>query len=407
MRGHFAGINSIKSGAGNRNGSTAAGLPDGRSRRLQAIARLGALLACALLPAALAQGVTDTEILLGQTAGFTGPVADISSESTAGARLYFDWINAQGGVNGRKIVLESRDDRFNPKQAAENVKAMIETRPPIAFIITRGTPQTEAVLPALKAAGIPLIAPGTGAEIFHQPVNPLVFNLRAKNRVEIAKAVEHMASTGINRIALIHVNDSFGADSLAGFGEKMGELKLTPVLVTSFDRTTGDTAAAIAALGKANPQVAFVVGSTAHISGLINKARAAGIGTQFVTMSNNSAKGFVKALGANARGVMVVQGMPNPRSSRPIAREMARLAKDQKDFVSSQPAIEGFAAAKLTVEALRRAGKKPTPRGLIDALESMKDVDLGGIEINYSRTSHTGGDLAEMSIIDARGEFLQ
>jgi len=354
-----------------------------------------------------AQAGSDTEILLGQTTGLTGPVADTSKESTAGARLYFESINAQGGVNGRKIVLETMDDKFNPKLAAENVKKMIEENPPIAFFVTRGTPQTEAVLPYLKAANIPLIAPGTGAEIFHEPVNPLVFNLRAKNRVEIAKAVEHMASTGISQIALVHVNDSFGADSLAGFSEKMGVLKLKPVLVTSFDRVSGDTAAAAQAILKANPQVTFAVGSTVHIAALINRVRAAGNGTQFVTMSNNSAKGFVKALGANARGVMVVQGFPNPRSSTQIAREMAHLAKDKPDFVSSQPAIEGFAAAKLTVEALRRAGKKPTSKSLIEALEAMKGVDLGGIEINYSHNSHTGGDLAEMSIIDARGEFLQ
>src|SRR5262245_4854250 len=86
----------------------------------------------------------DNEIVLAQTAGFTGPVADSVKESTAGARLYFDWVNANGGVNGRKIVLDSRDDKWDPKTAGEIARQLIEERKPIAFFVTRGTPHTEA-----------------------------------------------------------------------------------------------------------------------------------------------------------------------------------------------------------------------------------------------------------------------
>src|SRR5712691_5083231 len=94
-----------------------------------------------LLPAAAAwaQRVTDKEIVFGQTAGFTGPVAGSVKESTDGALLYFDWVNSQGGVNGRKIVLAADDNKFEHKLAAENVKKMIAENPPIAIILTRGT----------------------------------------------------------------------------------------------------------------------------------------------------------------------------------------------------------------------------------------------------------------------------
>jgi len=365
-----------------------------------------AVLAAALFSAAPAFAADD-EIVLAQTAGFTGPVADSVKESTSGARLYFDWVNSTGGVNGRKIVLDSRDDKWDPKTAGEIARKLIEERRPIAFFVTRGTPHTEAVLPHLQAANIPIISPGSGAEIFHEPVNPLVFNVRAKYSVEIEKAIEHLYSTGLDRIALVHVRDSFGADGLAGFNRKMGALKLKPLLVTSFDRTTTDVSDAAKAIVAADPQVTFGVGSSTHISALFNQVRKAGSSTQFVTLSNNSTKGFVKALGANARGVMVVQVYPNPISAAPVAREMARLAKDRKDFVASQQAMEGFLAAKVTVLALKRAGKNPTSKSLIAALEGMKDVDLGGFEISFSRANHSGAQFAEMSMIDARGEFLQ
>ena len=87
-------------------------------------------------------------------------------------------------------------------------------REPVAFFAVRGTPHTEAVLAVTGAAGIPLIAPSTGALIFHQPVNPLVFNVRAKYQTEVEKAIEHSHTVGVNRIAIIHVNDSFGRDGL-------------------------------------------------------------------------------------------------------------------------------------------------------------------------------------------------
>ena len=368
------------------------------------------LLSCVLgaAPQAWAQGVTDTEILFGQTTGITGPVAGSVKESNDGIKLYFDWINAQGGINGRKLVLESRDDKFDPKLSGENARKMVAENPPIAFLLTRGTPHTEAVIPSAKEAKIAIIAPGTGAEIFHTPVNPLIFNLRAKYQAEVAKAVDHLHTLGTNRIALVHVGDSFGADARAGFDRKMAELKLTPVLIASFDRATGDTAAVAQQLLKEAPQATIVIGTVAHVSGLINRVRKEGGQTQFVTLSNNGTKSFVTALAANAHGVMVVQAFPNPRGNSELAREVKRIAsKDRPDLVVSQQTIEGFCAAKLVVEALKRAGKKPTPQALITALESIRDYDMGGFQISYGPTDHTGAEFVEMSIIDKRGEFLQ
>src|SRR5262245_54182375 len=362
-----------------------------------------------LLPAgARAQGVTDKEIVLGHTAGFTGAVAGSVKESTDGALIYFDWVNSQGGVNGRRIVLKSLDDGFDPKRAGENAKKIIAETPPLAFILTRGTPHTEAALPHIKAAGIPLICPGTGADVFHAPVNPLVFNLRSKYQLEVEKAVEYLASTGINRIGVAHVDDTFGKDAMIGFERKMAELNLKPVVVTKFDRTTGDTAAAAEAVLKAAPQATFAFGSQAHTATLIDRVRKAGNQTTFVSLSNNGTKAYMKALGNNGRGVIVAQVFPNPgTSSLPIARELRRLAKDKKDMVLSQQAMEGFLTAKVTVEALRRAGKKPTPAGLIAALETLRDQDFGGIYVTFTPGDHTGGRFVEMSIIDERGEFLQ
>ena len=356
-----------------------------------------------------AQGVTDTEILFGQTTGITGPVATSVKESNEGIKLYFDSVNAQGGVFGRKLVMQSLDDKYDPKISGENARKMAAENPPIAFLMPRGTPHTEAVAKVAKEAKIPVIAAGSGADIFHTPVNPLVFNLRTKIQTEMEKSVEHLQTLGIVRIALVHVGDSAGADARIGFERKMAELKLKPVLIGSYDLLTGDTGPVSEALVKANPQATITVGAVTHISGLIKRVRKLGNDMQFVTLSNNATKSFVTALGGDARGVIVVQSFPNPRGNSGIVREIRHVATSQghPDMAITQQTIEGFLSAKLVTEGLKRAGKKPTPQALVVALDSIHDFDMGGFLVSYSPTDHTGGEFVEMSIIDSRGEFLQ
>ena len=355
-----------------------------------------------------AQGVTEREVVVAQTAGFTGAVAGSVGEMTGGARLYIAAVNAAGGVNGRKITLVSVDDKFDPKLAGENARRMVAEREPVAFFAVRGTPHTEAVLAVAGAAGIPIIAPSTGALIFHQPVNPLVFNVRAKYQTEVEKAIEHLHTVGVNRIAIIHVNDSFGRDGLEGFTRKMDALKLKPAAVVIYERTLTDMSKPAAELAKADPQAVILIASGKNAADLVVRMRAAGSTTQFVAISNNSAKSFIRDLGNSARGVMVTQVFPNPvSSSTPIAREMRTLAAGNKDYVLSQAAMEGFAAAKVLVEGLRRAGRGLTRASLVTALEGIRNLDLGGVMLSYGPQDRTGAEFVEMSIIDARGEFLQ
>jgi len=377
---------------------------------LQGKLRLG-LAACLMGVAAhaWAQGVTDTEILFGQTTGVTGPVATSVKEANEAIHLYFDSVNSQGGIFGRKLVLETVDDKYDPKISGANARKMIAEKPPIAFLMPRGTPHTEAVVKVAQEAKIPVIAAGSGADIFHTPVNPLVFNLRTKIQTEVEKSIEHLHTLGIVRIAMVNVGDSAGADGRIGFVRKMAELKLTPVMMGSYDLLTGDTGPVSEALVKANPQATITIGAVTHISGLIKRVRKLGNDMQFVTLSNNATKSFVTALGNDARGVIVVQSFPNPRGNSGIVREIKRVAASQgrPDMAITQQTIEGFLAAKLVTEALKRAGKKLTPQALVTALDSIHDYDMGGFLVSYSPTDHTGGEFIEMSIIDARGEFLQ
>jgi branched-chain amino acid transport system substrate-binding protein len=371
------------------------------------------LAAVALLAAAAAHaqapGVTGDRILIGQTAGHSGVVAGGVKETTDGAKLYLDWVNRNGGIHGRRIELVSLDDKFDPKLAAANAKTLIEEKGVFALFLNRGTPHSEAIIPLLKNGGVPLIAPSTGAELLHSPVNPLVFNVRSKYQVEAEKGIVQLSTMGISKIGVIHVEDSFGKDALAGAMKGFTAANLKPIGIFKYDRASGKVDEAVKSLLQVQPQAAVLIGSGANVADIVSKVRAAGSNMQLITLSNNSSSAFVKSLGGNARGVIVTQVFPNPQMvTSPIALEMQRLARGAATPVAiSHQAMEGFAAAKVLVEGLRRAGRNLTRPGLIAALEGLRDFDIGGLTLGYGPNDRTGTEYVELSMISRNGEFLQ
>lgn len=352
----------------------------------------------------LAAATSQAQILIGQTAGFTGAVAAGVKETTDGAKLYIDAINAKGGIAGQKIELISLDDKFDPKLAAENARKLIEEQNVVALFLNRGTPHSEAILPLLDKYGIPLIAPSTGAMSLHQPVKKHVFNVRATYQREAEKAVTHLASIGITKIAVVHVDDSFGLDGLAGAQKGLATAKLTPVVLEKFDRSKPDFSKIAPAVNQAGSQAVLLIASGSAVVDGVKALRAAGSAAQVVTLSNNASGGFIKSLGENARGVIVSQVFPQSISYGLVkeAQDMAR-AKGAADV--SPAMLEGYAAAKVLVEALRRAGPKPSRERIQAALEGLGKFDIGGLEVNFSPQDHTGLDFADLSIITSDGRF--
>lgn len=360
----------------------------------------GAIVLMALSHASQAQ------ILIGQTAGFTGAVGAGVKETTEGAKLYIDTINAKGGVNGQKIELLSLDDKFDPKLAAENARQLIEEQNVVAMFLTRGTPHTEGIIPILEKNGVPLIGPSTGAMVLHQPVKKHVFNVRATYQREAEKAITHLHSMGITRIGIVYADDSFGADGVAGAQKGLTTAKLQPVVLEKFNRAKPDFAPIGPKVFQSNAQAVMMVASGQAVVDGVKAFRAAGSVAQIVTLSNNASSGFVKSLGENARGVIVTQVFPYERSiAYPMVREAQEMAKAKGQSEVTPAMLEGFAAAKVLVEGLRRAGAKPTREKIQTALEGIRKLDIGGLEVNYSTEDHTGLDFADLSIIGTDGKF--
>ena len=347
------------------------------------------------------------QIRIGQTAGFTGAAASGVNEATAGAQLYFNAVNARGGIGGQKLELVSMDDKFEPKLAADNAKALID-KGVIALFLTRGTPHSLGLLPLLAEQRITLVAPSTGAMALHEPVNPWVFNVRATYQREAERAVKHLLQVGVQRIAIVQVADSFGDDAVQGALRGFGSSK--PVAYDKFDRSKPDFAPIMLRIVAADAQAMLVIASGTMAADAMKALRAAGSKAQLLTLSNNASAGFIKALGEVARGVIVSQVLPPERG---LGAAMVKEAHDLARAVGSTgpeitPALlEGFAGAKVLVEGLKRAAAKRdlSRTGLQQALEGLTRFDLGGLDLGYSATDHTGLDYADLSIVGADGRF--
>ena len=349
------------------------------------------------------------DILIGQTADFSGPVAAGVKETAAGAKLWIDHVNAAGGINGEQLKVVTMDDKFEPANAAANARELITKNKVIALFLTRGTPHNQAIVPLLSEYGVPLVAPSTGAMALHKPVNPWVFNVRASYQHEANRAIRHLSLVGLSHIGIVQVNDSFGADAVKGAAEAFKQVNGAPVFTETYDREKPDFTKIAAAVTAQNPQAILFLGSGSAVVNGVKAIRATGSHAQIVTLSNNASDGFIKALGENATGTIVTQVFPYERSlASPLVKEARQLQKAATGDDRVTPAmLEGFAGAKVLTEGLRRAGKQPTREKLREALETLRRYDIGGLEVSFSASSHTGLDYTDLSIIGSDGKFTR
>lgn len=356
--------------------------------------------ACIVMDGAFAQ----SSLRIGMVAGFSGPVAGLVQESADGARLYFDSVNAQGGIKGQNIELVTQDDKYDPATAVAQAKSLA-SQGVLALMLSRGTGPTEAMLPVLKENRLALIAPATGAISLHEPVQPWVYHLRASYQREAERAVRHLASIGVKRITIVQVNDAFGNDAGKGAIKGLDDMKLRAQSHLRFDRNKPELAPTMQAIAKAGIEAVVLIGPGYAVVEGVNALRAAGSTAHVATLSNNASAEFVKALGENARGVIVTQLFPYERStSNPLVREALGLAKTAGRSELTPAQLEGFAAAKLVVETLRRAGKDPGRDNFTKALEGPR-IDLGGLQVHYSDKEHGGLEFTDVSIVGPDGKF--
>ena len=365
-------------------------------RRILLGAGAGALLAAAGFPALAEDGVTDKEIRIGMANALTGPASGLGLDLKAGADAFLAKANAGGGVNGRRIVLVSKDDGYEPEKAAAATKALIEQDKVFALFGYVGTPTSAAAVPLAARASVPYLFPFTGAEFLRNPVNKFVFNVRASYFDETELMVERLTKdAGAKKIALFIQDDAFGEAGKAGVNRAMHKRNMKVAEEARYKRNTLDVDEGLAKIKAAAPDGVVFIGTYASLAAVVKKARAQGIKAKFMTVSFIGTAGFIKEAGADGDGVYITQVMPSPDSGVPVVKQ---FLQDVKGGTVNYSSLEGYVDAAVLVEALKKTGKSPTRAGFLAALEGL-NADLGGLKVGFSAASHQGAKDVFLTVV--------
>lgn len=352
-------------------------------------------------------GVTPKRILLGQAAVFSGPAAQLGIQMRNGIKTYFDYVNRTGGVHGRQLELVTEDDRYEPAVAPSASKKLIEEHKVFALLGYVGTPTGVAHLPVITQAKVPLVGMFTGAEALRVPFNRYVFHVRASYYDETEKIVEQVVSTGGKKISVFYQNDAYGEAGRKGTEIALTRRGMKIYSTGTVERNTLKVEQAVKSINASEPDAIVMVGAYAACAQFIREMKQAGSGATFYNVSFVGSKALADALGPEGSGVAISQVVPFPWAvSVPVVKEYQALAQKAGFTDYNFSAMEGFLTAKVMVEGLRRAGKNPTREGLVDALEAMRDVDLGGFYVSYSPKNHAGSKFVDLTIIGRNGKFL-
>ena len=367
-------------------------------------------LALAFAGSALAQvpGVTSHSIVLGQSAAFSGPAAQLGIQMHVGTKAYFDFVNSEGGVYGRKIELKTRDDKYEGSLCADNTRKFIQEDKVFALISYVGTPTTVAAMPIFTEAKVPLIGPFTGAEALRNPVNRYIFNVRASYFDETEKIIEQLVSTGNRKIAVFYQDDAYGQAGLKGVQIAMEKRNMKIVALGKVERNTVNVQDAVKTINTAQPDGVVMISAYTSIAEFVREMKAAGSTTQFHNVSFVGSTALANALKGEGYGVAISQVVPFPWGSEVrIVKEYQQILAKGGHTDYNFSSLEGFIVGEVMVDALRRAGKNLTREKLIAALESMNNVDLGDFVVNFSPTSHSGSKLVDLTMIGRAEKFIR
>ena len=349
------------------------------------------------------------DIVIDQILPTTGAIAPNGQGLEAGGKAYIAYVNANGGVNGNKIVLNSMDDQYKPDETVRLVQKAIAEHKPITFMNFTGAANIELLLKSgdLEKARVPLVGPRAGGQSMRNPVNPLLFHTYSSYWDEVEHMVDVFGTMGSTRFAVVYQDDAFGRDGFEGVQNALKKKNMPLLVGAPYPRGTIDVGPAGEKVLAANPQVVIFCTTAPFAAEFVKRYREKMVGVQFAGFSAIDATTMVKLAGVNlARGFVIAQNMPNPnKTSVKLVREhrdvMSKFAPNVKPNFYT---LGGYATAKVVVEGLRRAGPQPTREKFMAALENMKDYDIGGVQYTFGKDLRMGTRFVELLIINGKGE---
>jgi ABC-type branched-subunit amino acid transport system substrate-binding protein len=342
-------------------------------------------------------GVTDTEVVVGTHMPLTGPASAGYSKIAPASKAYFDYVNANGGVNGRKITYKIKDDTYNPATTQQVVRELVLQDKVFAILNGLGTPTHTGVLDFLKTNRVPDLFVASGSRSWDQPQKyPSTFGFNPDYTVEGKILGTHVKTTYAGKkICFLGQDDDFGRDSLLGFEKALGAPVTAKQNYVTSNQNLAPQIGALKAAGCEVVMLATVPGFTALSLGTAAKLA---FRPQFI-VSNVGAdpNTLTKNLGKSAP--LLIEGL-TASGYLPLSNEESnpwiQLFKKVNDQYGGSAEFDnnivyGMSVAYLFVQALQSAGKDLTREGIIKAVE--KNGFTGGpglVPLRYSADDHSG-----------------
>lgn len=349
-------------------------------------------------------------VVVGQVAPLSGLDANQGRAYATGMQLYFQQVNKAGGVGGHTFTLVRKDSGGRGDEVVAQTQQLLAEQHPLLLAGYFGSRALSELAGSklLEKEKIPLV--GFRSAELHQEV-PYIYHVRAGLKEEIGKIVTHLSTVGINRLGLFYEEGAGAAALVAATEAAVQKAQAQLVVKASYAAGTARVDAAVKAVTAAAPQAVILVSSGAAAAALIENYRSSGGAAQFFASSEVDAEQLAKRLAdEHMQGVSIAQVVPSPyKISNRLSKEFNDAVAKAQDLEVpvSYAMMEGFIAAKVIVEAARRAGPKPTRENLSAALDNLGSYDLGGYFVSFQPGQRTGSKYVDLSIISGGGRVRQ
>lgn len=351
-----------------------------------------------------AQAQSEAKIVLGQSAALTGAAAQLGIQFNEGANIYFERLNARGGINRRQIALVAMDDAYEPDRCAENTRQLV-SQDVLALFGYIGTPTSLAALPIALQARVPFIAPFTGAMALREPLNKTVFHLRASYDDETALIVKQLLNLGLKKIGVFYQNDAYGKAGLSGVVKALAKEGLKPLALGTVERNSVSVTDAVKSLATAGLDAIVQISAYYSCAAFIREARKASYGGSFFNVSFVGTQALAKDLGKDGAGVVISQVVPPPSSlATGIGREYNEaVTAHGKGASANYSSLEGYLAARLIADGMRNAGGKINRDTLVSGMEAIGSQSYGDFVVTMSPTDHVASHFVQLSMLTGDG----
>ena len=364
----------------------------------------------ALAPSAHAQdapGVTAKALTIGCSAPVTGPLLGFGNDIRQGAGAAFAQANARGGVHGRSVQLQLLDDGYEPERTLANVKQVVAQGSALALLSCVGTPNNTAILPVVEDAGIPHVAPVTGAASLRKGARN-VFHVRASYTDEVTRLIERLTGMGLKGLGVVYLDNGYGRELLEVATRSLAQLGMKPALQVAVATDGQNLQQVLDAVAAGRPSaVLLATAGTVSVS-LVRGIKAKVPGVLMAGLSVTLPSTSLPQLGDDGSGIALTMIVPDPHRGRSqLVREYQGAMRAQGHTEFSQGSLEAYVNARVLLEGLERAGKDVTQARLRSALAGIRQLDLGGFVVDYgSQPPYVGSRFIDLGVLGSTGRFI-